>query len=117
MHPALLVALLTALWGLAPTFGSPSSLWVMPLVAVVAAWWSPSVPRAVAAALGALVLMAALWSLLAMVIDGAPALRQLGTAAVIVLFHAPVAAALTAGARWGLARWQARGTHSGLPQA
>lgn len=117
MHPALLIALLTALWGLAPTFGSPASLWVMPLVALVAAWWSPGVWRAVGAALAGLVTMALLWSLLAMVLDRADALRQLGTAGVIVALHAPFAAALAAGARWGLARWEARRAHAGLPQA
>lgn len=119
MRPALLVALLAAIWGLAPTFGAPSSLWVVPLVAAVAAWWSLSPWRAAAAALAGLVVMALLWSLLAVLVDGADPLRQVGTAAAIAAFHAPVAAGLAAGARLALGRWRARrGSLPGdLPQA
>lgn len=78
-----LVPLLVPVWALAPWFGSPASMWVMPLVALIAAAFTTRAAQAVLASLTSLAILCAPF---------------LGMGVALFLFHAPFVAAYAYGA-------------------
>ncbi|HWG92572.1 MAG TPA: hypothetical protein VNZ52_17125 [Candidatus Thermoplasmatota archaeon] len=103
-----LVLLLLPVWALAPFFGSPASIWVMPLVAALAAWRAPTPGRAVRASLISLLLLVAVFPLVALGEDPGWILRQAGIALALFAFHAPFVTLYAWLLAKGLTRWPQR---------
>lgn len=59
MRLRFLIPLLVPVWALAPWFGSPASMWVMPLVAAIAAALTARPLHAVGASLASLAILCA----------------------------------------------------------
>ncbi len=99
---------ISGIWALAPLFGTPSSLWVMPLVALAAAAATPATKRALALALASLLILVIPWSVAAVLVGSIPWVQQVVAAMVILAMHAPVVAGLTVGATWARRRFSPR---------
>lgn len=85
-----LVLLLVPVWALAPWFGSPASMWVMPLVAAIAAALSPRASYAVMASLASLAILCAPF---------------LAMGVALFAFHAPFVSLYAYAMGWAKGRW------------
>ena len=94
MRLGLVILLLVPVWALAPWFGSPASLWVMPLVAAIATILSGTTRRALIASLASLAILC---------------LPFLAMGVALFAFHAPFVALLAWGMGSARAWWTKRG--------
>lgn len=93
------IGALAGVWALGPILGSPSSLYIVPTVAVVSALAGRTHVEAYTLALGSLVVMGAGWVVVGAA-NGAPLFDRATTGAGLVAIHGVAAALLVALAWW-----------------